>query len=367
MRSQAKRIRLLSLLIAVLAILLNASSALAYDEGSTATITHGWGSKRMDLTLWGIAMADLDGSGGKEMVLMERNRLWIGHREGDKLVPGTIYSWPKHIQALRLYAMDVDGDGREEVIVSAVSYDAPASFILSFNEGQFKPLMTNIGWHLRAIGLGGRNMLIGQRSSLDEFFTGKLYELSFEKGKLVRKETLKLKRWTHIFEFAVLPDDVLVSLKGYAPLKAYEKRGKRWKKFWTSHGRYGGTLRYVVLKTRPPLQDLPEYQVPVGREPQALALHGASSMIASRHAMPLRNIIARREMLRGGWVVGFSKDSALGFNDAFTTKRLPGFIADYCVDVDRATGKKKLFVALQTEPNVFRPSPQSSVLMFDLP
>lgn len=343
----------------------------AYESDAVNTIQHSWGSQRMDITLWGVACGDVDGNGSGDILLLEERSLWLGRIEGNELIKAAEYRWNGQIKGLRLYTLDLNGDGRDEAVVSAVADATPASLILEFDGKGFKPIQQNVPWHLRVMVKDGRKVLVGQKSSPDEFFIGKLYRLSLDDGGTIQRgERLALPRWAKAFNFGLLPRDgedrVLISLKGYAPLKAYELRGRKWKRYWTSGKRFGGTLLRVSLKNRPPMQDLPEYEVPIDHEPLTWIWNGTTWIIAANYDLPLRNIIGRRTLIKGSRMIGFVEDAALGFDEHFATKRLPGFISDYCVGRG-FDGTKKLFVALQTDPEMFRPGKQSSLLIYDLP
>jgi hypothetical protein len=371
MRSQVKKYAAAAAIAAWLALSVHIPPVHADDSLNVDPSAHAWGSKRMEITLWGIGRGDLDGNGTKELVLLEKSAVWVARREGDNLVKDTAFSLPQSTEGLRLFLMDVDGDGRDDIIISAVAYgNQPSSLLLRLKDGRFEPLLTKIPWHLRALPTSEGTVLVGQRASNDDLFDGKIYRLGMKDGALKAGDALRLRRTTRIFDFTLVPPldegEALVTLKTYASLKAYRQQRKRWKKFWSSSGRFGGTLRQVERTSRPPLQDLPRYRVPVGHEPIALKLRGTPAVMAARHDMPLKNIIGRGQLIKGGRLIAFARDPSLGFTERFATQRLPGFIADYCVDTD-ATGRTQLYVALQTEPEVFNPSLESTVLIYDLP
>jgi hypothetical protein len=390
--------RMIKIIIICLALLIP-SSSFADDYVGVQASKHMWGSKRLNTTLWGIARADLDGNGTRETVLLERDRIWQATQQGNELKEVASFKFPAYTQGLRIFVMDVDANGTDDLVISAVQYGQPASMIITKTSDGFSTLIKGAKWHLRVVekqemrderrlpAVGsvagetkdeGRRandgkILIGQHWSRDNFFTGKLYELKLDNGKLNVVQKLARPDWADIFNYTSVPtpteNPILVSLKGYAPLRAYEeyakKNKKKWKKFWTSNGRFGGTILYVHRDVRQPLADMPVYNVPVGHEPITLFIKGKAGMLALINDMPLKNVIGKKTLIRGGRLVGFEYNDALGFQEAFLTERMPGFIADYVVDRD-ADGTK-LYIALQGEPEVFSPNPQSSVLIYKLP
>jgi len=358
---------MIRVIIICLALLLPASS-FADDYVGVQASKHAWGSKRLKNTLWGIARADLDGNGAKETVLLEKDRIWQAARKGKELTEVASFKFPPYTQGLRIYTIDVDGNGSDEIVVSAVQYGQPSSMIIEKTSDGFATLIKGAKWHLRV----ENKKIIGQRWSRDNFFSGKLYELKIDSGKLKVAAKLNRPRWANIFNYTSVPAPterpVLVALKGYAPLRAYEEYAKRskkkWRKFWTSNGRFGGTILYVRRHVRQPLADMPEYNVPIGHEPIPMPIKGTAGMLALKNDMPLKNVFGTKQLIRGGRLVGFEYNDALGFQEAFLTERMPGFIADYVVD--RGPQGTQLYVALQGEPEVFSPNPHSSVLVYQI-
>jgi hypothetical protein len=365
----------LSIVAALVLAILCASTSLSMATENLMPVyklNPSWSSKRVDATLWGLARPDLDGDGTKELVVLERSSLWHAQIKGNELIKEAIYKLPADTEGLRVFAMDVDGEPGDEVVISAIAYEHPSSLIIKFSGGTFKELAKDISWHLRVLEKERKKLLIGQRSSLDEFFTGKIYELNWTDGKLKHVDPLPLPRRTKIFEFNFSSrpgeNDALVSLKGYDRIKAYEQRGSKlkWKRFWISDTRFGGTLNIAEITTRPPTQDLPRYEIPINKEPVTFASPGSSVLMAVKQDLPLKNIIMKRPLIRGGRFVKFMYDQGLGFREITETERLPGFVSDFIVDHDDESGKAKLYVTLQTDPKLFQPGTQSTVLIFNL-
>jgi hypothetical protein len=74
----------------------------------------------------------------------------------------------------------------------------------------------------------------------------------------------------------------------------------------------------------------------------------------------------KRPLISGGRLIKFTYDQGLGFREIFQTERLPGFVSDFIVDQDAESGKARMYVTLQTDPKLFQPGTQSTVLIFDL-
>ncbi len=358
-------------LLTALAALCVAFPLRANETQGIRTWTYSWSSPRIASAVWGIAAGDMDGDGASEIILIEDAALEIAHIAGSALETFARMRLPAYTQGLRVFTMDVDGDGRDEAIVSAASHGSPSSLIVKLDEDRLTPVVVNQPWHLRVMTMGGAPQLIGQRSTPDDFFTGKIYPLTLERGALKQGDPLALPRWADIFNFAFveLPDDErnLIALKGFEPLQAYELRGTKWKKFWQSAHRFGGTMRHVVLRERPPLQDLPVFDVMVDREPLVLpAYQGAPALVAAQHDLPVRNIIGARPAISSGHLTLMRYDASLGFMETLATRELPSYIADYCIDTHAGNGAKRLLAVIQSDVGMMKETTNSVVMVFDL-
>lgn len=334
-------------------------------------------TKRYDKAFWGIAVGDVTGDGKSDVIVLERNAVRVGDIEDKSLNIKYSYEWKGFLHGVRLYTMNLDEDPAEEIIISAVELGRPSSFALDFKDGQFKILFEKKPWHLRVLELplkvsettSMKKMLVGQQWNSSEFFAGHIYELKFEDGKLKRNGHLKLPGWADIFDFAVytalgegssLDIEELVGLEGYAPLKVYKRKGKRFKKVWNSGKRYGGTMNLVNATERQPLDIANETGISIDREPQVILNGGRPLIMAIQHDIPLRNIIGRDPYIRNGNVAAYQEDEALGFYKKIETQEIPGFIADF------AFYEQKLILAVQPNTSAFYETKESTVLIFDL-
>ncbi len=358
-------------------------------RSSVPVLAHTWASKKINGAIWGVAIGDVTGDGAKDIVYLERNAVRIGSIEGGALKIISSYEWEGLSQGARLFLKDIDGDSVQEILVSAVFNGMPDSFGLKWEDGKFKTIFEHVQWHLRVTDDG---TLLGQQRDYETFFAGYVYELSFDGKKLKAGNNLKLPKWAAIYDFTMLPgsaenpeDKRVLRLSGNEPLLLYERQGKRLKKVWSSGVRFDGTLNIVEAVERQPLGMSINEDVPIDKEPQVSELYGAVLILAARHDIPLKGVIGRRPFIRNGRLVAWKEDPSLGFAEAFETEEVPGYISDYSIvsyedvmpDPKPASKKKpeevkkvdtkKIIASIQQSPSMWGESPQSVLLIFDLP
>jgi hypothetical protein len=212
-------------------------------------------------------------------------------------------------------------------------------------------------------------VLIGQQWNTTDFFAGPIYELAFNGKKLKHKQRLILPRWTALFDFAYLPpssedsdeaNERVIRIEGNEPLKIYERKGKKFKKEWSSGVKYDGSANIVDARQREPLS-LAEEDVTIDREPEVIEMGGKDFILAARHDVPLMGIIGKRPLVHNGRIVALQEEPSLGFVHAFETEEVPGYISDFIIK------SKRLVASVQVHPSMFYESAESILLFFDLP
>jgi len=339
------------------------------ESPSQEIIAHSWVSKKIQGAIWGIAFGDVDGDGSPEIISLERDAVHVGVIRDDKYQVTFTYEWRGLEEGVRLYTIDLDGNGTEEVIVSAVDRGRPSSFALTLSDKILKPFFEHQPWHLRVLDKPAGKVLIGQQWNTTDFFAGPIYELAFNGKKLKHAQRLILPRRTELFDFAFLPispddeDSVterVIRIEGNEPMKVYERKGKRFKKEWSSGLRYDGSANIIDAHEREPLS-IAEDEIAIDLEPEVIQMGEKSIILATRHDVPLMGIIGRRPLVHNGRIVALQEEPSLGFVHAFETEEVPGYISDFIIK------SKRLVASVQVHPSMFYESAESILLFFDMP
>lgn len=369
-----------------------------YFSGGVPTgLPHSYTSQRMDGEMWGLAYGDINGDGAKEIVLLKHDSVMAGSFTEGNFTPSMQYRLKGFLAGVRVFTMDLDGDGAEEIVVSAIENGHPSSLVLRYASDVLEPVLENAPWHLRVITKGDSKRLIGQQWNAASFFFGPIYELELASGKLKTGERIKLCSTTDIFDFDIISlvtDDITKEtfvqsfawIDGYEPLKIYTRKKKSFKRAWSTGVKFGGTMNLVEATQRETLGQAMDYYIQIDKEPEALSIAGKDLLFAVQHDIPLKNMIGRKPYIRSGKIVAFKNDPVLGFSKYFETEEVPGFIADFVVyemegapkqDPKKQKAKKgvvpetvtqaKLIMLLQPDTSAFRADRDSVLLSFDIP
>lgn len=373
----ASFIRIIATAGLVLATLLWVAPARAAKASEKVTgKPYSWASKRIDGEMWGMARSDVDGDGMPEILLLERRRLVIGAIDGRKFKQKFACNWKGAAKAARLDLIDLDDDGLDDALITAVEEGGPASLALKIEGKGCKQLLGNVRLSLRAMWLPPRGdstewtrSIVGQGWSSQQYFSGPIEEYRFEKGKLRSAGRIKLPRRTQIYRFAFLPpeDDAasVVLYRSAAPLEMrVNVSGNKWKRMWRSPEKYGSSGNIIEAVQRPALDQVQSYYASFELPPIVLRNPGGADILMVKYDMPLHNIIGRKPYIRGSRVYDYRPDEAFVYMEKMQTQHMPGDVVDYLA-ADTETGRQ-LFVLVQDNRGAFENPTESMIVRFDL-
>jgi hypothetical protein len=119
--------------------------------------------------------------------------IWKGEREGGR---------GRHVLALE--AADLDGDGKTEVLVTAVRHGRLETEVTAWEAGEWHTLGEAEGLYIRAFESSeGEPLLLGQRGGINTVFAGGVREFLWEEGTFRPAGGLTLPSGVNIFGLAV--------------------------------------------------------------------------------------------------------------------------------------------------------------------
>ena len=130
--------------------------------------------------LHGVVAGDVDGEGNGEVFAFGRRILYIYRVKGKELLPYTRITkgLPGHI--LNVEAVDLDGDGKKEILVSGLEGEYPGSTVLKRKGDVYEQVAGRIPYFLVVLpDWQGKPTVIGQRLGSDTPFEGRLVTMSW--------------------------------------------------------------------------------------------------------------------------------------------------------------------------------------------
>lgn len=183
-----------------------------------------------------ITLGDVDGNGKQEVIISAGSYIKI-YAPGESLQTLYEFKTPVSDDHLRLEALDINADGRDEIIITSMRDGEIVSYIYSLKGSGFSKLWED-KLFLRKFNAG----LIVQGYNKADGFDGPVFNLLYDNGIFKKGIALKIPQGVNIYDFIQIDDPDGNSILAYDDsgyLNLYDKTGLR---VWRSNEGYGNFL-----------------------------------------------------------------------------------------------------------------------------
>lgn len=304
------------------------------ESGASGIPDYKWVSNVLPFEGRGMAYGDVNGDGQKEVVIVDLKHVYVFEFTKGQIRMIKDYTAGENDAFIRVYTKDLNGDGKEEILVSNINRGQSASFALEMTGGELKEVVKNSPWIIKVLNWGGENIIIG------EPFIGKLVEyhdlrrLKVENGKF--KDDGKFEAPAEVgiygvqsFKSQTSEAEQMLYLTPSGYLKIYEiENGKKFKKKWSSSERFGGTANFLRLQQTDMFNEVTDDFTYFNVEPVAwMGNDGYGSIMAPKNDDFLRNMIGTRPVVKNTWFTKLHWQD-IGMREVFSTRKIDGYFAD---------------------------------------
>lgn len=148
-------------------------------------------SGRISDELHGVVTGDSDADGNGEVIAYGKKGIYLYKVKGEEILPGTRITerLPGHI--LNVEAVDLDGDGKKEILVTGIDGETLRSSVWKRKSEIFERIADRIPYFLVLLpDWKGEKVVAGQQAGSDEPFHGKMYAMAWNGKSLERGEAL---------------------------------------------------------------------------------------------------------------------------------------------------------------------------------
>lgn len=327
-----------------------------------------WRSQTIREGLVGMDVGDLNGDGKQEIAAVSYDQIYVFVRQGAGLKTVATNRASKMERFIWCTTKDLDGDGRDEILVSAMKkknitsggmeesmssalseYNIPSSIVLKWDGRNLIRLEENIPYLLNVLNLNGEKILMGQRIAPQGGFDDKIYEMNWQNNKLIATRVLDFPtKYCNVFNFTVadvdsngsneyvviLPDNRLAILKSNGQI------------LWKSRHRFGATTNYLLGKISDARYNaIDYYYIPTPILVTDLNGDGIKEIVANRSPDYSRLLPAGFKYYESGQVVSLSWDQ-VGLIENWTTRELSGMVTSIRIADTDSNGIPELLVSV---------------------
>jgi len=207
-----------------------------------------WVSPPVREELVGIEVADLDGDGQLETAMAYPHQIQIARLLNGVFTTISSVDIGKSYRALRLDGADLNGDGKQELYLTASLGQDLSSMVIAEQDGQYQITSTNIPWYLRAVDLPGEGrVLLGQTAGGHRNdFDGPVFRVKETSTGIDKGEPVTSFGKINIFGFLPFADGngtyLTARFSAYDYLQVYTPQGE---KLWESMDQLGGSTTFI--------------------------------------------------------------------------------------------------------------------------
>lgn len=306
---------------------------LALGAGGMFELVSSRRSKQIFSDIMDMNVADIDGDGSKEILLLTNSALFIYAFTNDTFRKTATIDLDKYLRLHSITYGDFDDNGIPELFISGNNGNLPSSSILTLQGKRLKVIQKNIPYYLHAVSPPGEKpVLYGQVGGVSVPHGGAVYELQRQtNGKFTRVKFIELPKGVSVYDFVQTDitgngekETIAITLNNR--LQVLDAANKA---IWTSSDRFGagrnffGTLSSneertirmpAYIKSRIVIEDID--------------LDGKNDIVVGRNQAKTVPFMPRLRYFDGSSIMALSW-KANKLKPLWETKATPGYTVNY--------------------------------------
>ena len=331
-------------------------------------------SQTFNFEIKGLDIGDVDGDKKNEIVVMDNHNIYVFKYDGDKLSLFRKIETGYQHNFLTLDVADVNRNGYAEIIVTSVVEDNLQSFIIEYEQGEFRKITRKAGWFFRVLEHPKDGpVLMGQQMGSEGLFVGSIYKFVWKKNSFEKGPKMPFPKEASIFGLTIAnfrvqgaTDIITISDRGHLIVETIDGKFS-----WRSKERFGGTNNYYdTKKKKDPVYrpgEAPDWRIYIpGRIIiKDLDGDGSNELIINKNYSSSSGLLDRVRAFDSGEIVNLIwDDGSLKVN--WKTRELNGYITDYQTKDADNDGNEDLVVTVVDLEGVTDKKGTSNILFFKL-
>jgi TolB-like protein len=327
-----------------------------------------WMSQKFPTEFKGMDIGDVNNDGKNEVVVIDSHNVYIYQKIGNEMKLLEKIAGKSFDNYLSVDVADINKDGVKQIFVTSLNDTTLDSFVLEFKDGKYVKIASDVRWFLRVIDTpSGIPLLLGQDYGFDKPFDTPISEIVWRDGKYVPDQKMKIPLGLSIYGLTI--DNLgtgigtgggekIIALDELDYLCIFEKTNKPLSRIftfgfsnddliWRSDDVFGGSNNYFenIEGKRP--EDLNEKNAYVNLRilTSDIRKDGKKEIIMVKNLSSVGRVFKRLKLFTSSEIYSLEWDG-LGMAENWRTKKINGYVADYCIkDIDN-DGKPEIVLAL---------------------
>ena len=328
-----------------------------------------WRSEIFNISIIGIALGDVDSDGTIETIVLTPKMVMMYRCIDNKLIKIKDIKKIKNKYPIGIDIADINGNGIPEIFVTTLDFTRTraTAFVLEFDGEQFNTISKKIRFYLRAVKLSDTtHMLFGQSSSIAGAFSGKTYEVKWDKKKYVSKKQILPSRKINVLGLAygpIMNKNAIVAYDRYDNINIFDNNGKE---VWNSQEAYGGNTLYYKQQARGEASTENIDYLPMRIHIDDLNNDGSAEVIAVKNHPGKLNFLGKVRYFKKTHIEILTWDG-IGLASQWKSRVLSNYIRDFAIGDFDNDGKDEFVAALVLrESKSFFVKQKSSIIAFDM-
>ena len=325
-----------------------------------------WMSQQFKTEFKGMDIGDVNGDGLNEVVVIDKHNIYIYQKTKDDLKLLKQIKGKSYNNYISVDVADINKEGTPEIIVTSLNDRTLNSFVLQYKDGDYKMIASDLRYFLRVIDTPSGQILLGQPYGMGKVFDSQIYEIVWRNGKYVSGDKMKIPLGLSIYGLTIDTlgsgtSEKIIALDELDYLCVISKTDKTMTRIlsfgfapdellWRSDTVYGGSNNYISNVDKQKAMSNEAVQ-----EDNAYAnvrilsfdtnKDGKKELIIVKNLSSVGRIFKNLKVFTSSEIYNLEWDG-LGMAENWRTKKINGYVADYCFKDINNDGKPELVLAL---------------------
>jgi TolB-like protein len=331
-----------------------------------------WKSRKMKTLITGLDIADLDGDGRREVIVLSEKLISIYQVLNQRLVKSAEVAPTRTGTYISVDAADINGNGIPEIYVSCLAGNRTrvASFVVEYANNEYKTISDANNWYYRVVHINDRGtILLGQRQRMGEksIYKGAIHEMTWQNGRLVPGRQLLSGRKTNLIgltcgDIASSGQNSIIAYSDWDRIRVYNNSSEV---IWEDGNRTGGNTEYFNLPKIEPGQPNRQF-FPLRIRTVHIDRDGRPEILIARHDELANSMLQNFRSFSKARIESMAWDG-LGLVPKWKTQTLGGRIGDFVVgDFDNDGADELIVAVISKEGTTALTDAVSHLMAFDL-